>query len=101
MGRRTAELRLFSWILEKIKILLYFCLAKIYNEITVKKWQGLNRKGVNHMEALDMAISEKELKLLLNFVKDNLQEARETKDEENRNKRIDKTLEHIQQYLED
>ena len=48
-----------------------------------------------------MAISEKELKLLLNFVKDNLQEARETKDEENRNKRIDQTLEHIQQYLED
>lgn len=49
----------------------------------------------------EIAISEKELKLLLNFVKDNLQEARETKDEENRNKRIDKTLEHIQQYLED
>lgn len=49
----------------------------------------------------EMAISEKELKLLLNFVKDNLQEARETKDEENRNRRIDKTLEHIQQYLED
>ncbi len=53
------------------------------------------------MEVLDMAISEKELKLLLNFVKDNLQEAKETKDEEIRNKRIDKTLEHIQQYLED
>lgn len=84
-----------------MKILLYFCLAKVYNEVTVKKRQGLNRKGVNHMEVLDMAISEKELKLLLNFVKDNLQEARETKDEENRNKRIDKTLEHIQQYLED
>lgn len=49
----------------------------------------------------EIAISEKELKLLLNFVKDNLQEARETKDEENRNKRIDMTLEHIQQYLED
>lgn len=49
----------------------------------------------------EIAISEKELKLLLNFVKDNLQEARETKDEENRNRRIDKTLEHIQQYLED
>ena len=54
------------------------------------------------LEVMDeMAISEKELKLLLNFVKDNLQEARETKDEENRNERIDKTLEHIQQYLED
>ena len=101
MSRRTADLRLFSWIPEKLKILLYFCLAKVYNEVTAKKWQGLNRKGVNHMEVLDMAISEKELKLLLNFVKDNLQEARETKDEENRNKRIDKTLEHIQQYLED
>ncbi len=61
------------------------------------------QKGEYRMlEVMDeMAISEKELKLLLNFVKDNLQEARETKDEENRNKRIDKTLEHIQQYLED
>ncbi len=49
----------------------------------------------------DMAISEKELKLLLNFVKDNLQEAKETKDEDNRNRQIDKTLAHIQQYLED
>lgn len=48
-----------------------------------------------------MAISEKELKLLLNFVKDNLQEAKEAKDEEHRNKKIDKTLEHIQQYLDD
>lgn len=53
------------------------------------------------MEAVDIAINEKELKLLLNFVKDNLQEARDAKDEENRNKRIDRTLEHIQQYLED
>ncbi len=54
------------------------------------------------MEAIEeTAIDEKELKLLWNFVKDNLQEAKETKDEENRNKRIDKTLEHIQQYLED
>lgn len=48
-----------------------------------------------------MSISEKELKLLLNFVKDNLQEAKETEDEDYRNKRIDQTLEHIQQYLED
>ncbi len=101
MGRRTAELRLFSWILEKIKILLYFCLAKIYNEITVKKWQGLNRKGVNHMEVLDMAISEKELKLLMNFVKDDLKEARESEDTEKKNSKIDRVLEHIQQYLED
>ena len=56
----------------------------------------------NIMEAIEeTAIDEKELKLLWNFVKDNLQEAKETKDEENRNKRNDKTLEHIQQYLED
>lgn len=56
----------------------------------------------NIMEAIEeTAIDEKELKLLWNFVKDNLQEAKETKDEENRNKRNNKTLEHIQQYLED
>lgn len=62
------------------------------------EWKGAE----NMMEVMEeIAISEKELKLLLNFVKDNLQEARETKDEENRNRRIDKILEHIQQYLED
>ncbi len=32
------------------------------------------------MEVLDMAISEKELKLLMNFVKDDLKEARESED---------------------
>lgn len=68
-------------------------------------WQVnlMSRKELKAMMEVmeDMAISEKELKLLLNFVKDNLQEARDTKDEENRNKRIDRTLEHIQQYLED
>lgn len=65
------------------------------------KWQGLNRKGVNHMEVLDMAISEKELKLLMNFVKDDLKEARESEDTEKKNSKIDRVLEHIQQYLED
>lgn len=54
------------------------------------------------MEVLqDMAINEKELKLLLNFVKDNLEEAKDTKNEEDRNMRIQKTLDHIQQYLDD
>lgn len=46
-------------------------------------------------------IGEKELTLLLNFVKDNIEEAKETKDEEVRNDRLDKILNHIQQYLED
>ncbi len=54
------------------------------------------------MEAMEkMAISEKELKLLLNFVKDDLLEAKEARDEEDKNRKIGKTLEHIQQYLED
>ena len=47
------------------------------------------------------SISEKELKLLMNFIKDNLQEARDTDNEELRKERLEKTLEHIQQYLED
>lgn len=34
---------------------------------------------------LDMAISEKELKLLMNFVKDDLKEARESEDTETKN----------------
>ena len=49
----------------------------------------------------DMAISEKELKLLMSFIKDYLIEAKETTDEEKRNLKIEKVLEHIQQYLED
>ena len=49
----------------------------------------------------DMAISEKELKLLMNFIKDDLMEAKETTDSEKKNNKIDRVLEHIQQYLED
>lgn len=50
---------------------------------------------------MDMAISEKELKLLMNFIKDELTEAKETEDGEKKNIKIAKVLEHIQQYLED
>lgn len=49
----------------------------------------------------DMAISEKELKLLMNFIKDDLLEAKETEESEKKNQKIEKVLEHIQQYLED
>lgn len=61
------------------------------------------RKGEYGMlEVLDeMAISEKEMKLLMNFVKDDLKEARDSEDVEKKNKKIDRVLEHIQQYLED
>lgn len=55
-------------------------------------------KAVN-ME--NMAISEKELKLLMNFIKDDLTEAKESDDKEVKNNKIEKVLEHIQQYLED
>ena len=50
---------------------------------------------------LDMAISEKEFKLLMNFIKDDLTEAKESEETEKKNKKIDRVLEHIQQYLED
>ncbi len=49
----------------------------------------------------DIAISEKELKLLMNFIKDDLIEAKEARDEEKKNSKIERVLEHIQQYLED
>lgn len=49
----------------------------------------------------NMAISEKELKLLMNFIKDDLTEAKEVDDPERKNSKIEKVLEHIQQYLED
>lgn len=56
----------------------------------------------NTMEVIDeMAISEKEMKLLMNFVKDDLKEARDSEDIEKKNSKIDRVLEHIQQYLED
>ena len=49
----------------------------------------------------EMSISEKEMKLLMNFVKDDLKEARDSEDIEKKNKKIERVLEHIQQYLED
>ena len=53
------------------------------------------------MEVLEMSISEKELKLLMNFIKDDLKEARESDDTDKKNTKIDRVLENIQQYLED
>ena len=37
----------------------------------------------------------------MNFVKDDLEEARGSGDVEKKNSKIDRVLEHIQQYLED
>ena len=61
------------------------------------------RKGEHRiLEVMDeMAISQKEMKLLMNFVKDDLIEARDSEDIEKKNSKIDRVLEHIQQYLED
>ena len=62
----------------------------------------MNGKENRKMEVMDeMAISEKEMKLLMNFVKDDLKEARDSEDVEKKNSKIDRVLEHIQQYLED
>ncbi len=41
------------------------------------------------------------MKLLMNFVKDDLADARESEDVDKKNVKIDKVVEHIQQYLED
>ena len=61
------------------------------------------RKGEHRiLEVMDeMAFSEKEMNLLMNFVKDDLKEARDSEDVETKNSKIDRVLEHIQQYLED
>ena len=48
-----------------------------------------------------MAISEKELKLLMNFIKDDLNEAKDSASVEDKDSKIDRVLKHIQQYLED
>ncbi len=49
----------------------------------------------------NMSISEKELKLLLNFIKDDLEEVKKEKTAEEKDERVDKVLKHIQQFLED
>ena len=49
----------------------------------------------------EIGISEKELKLLMNFIKDDLMEAKESSDAAQKDKKIERVLEHIQQYLED
>ena len=60
------------------------------------------KENENMMEVADeMAISEKEMKLLMNFVKDDLTEARDSEDVQKKNDKINRVLEHIQQYLED
>lgn len=41
------------------------------------------------------------MKLLMNFVKDDLVDARESVDVDKKNVKIDKVLERIRQYLED
>lgn len=77
-------------------------LLRTYSIINiVKEGKALTNKGGNTMEVLDMAISEKELKLLMNFIKDDLTEAKESDKEEVKNQKIERVLEHIQQYLED
>ena len=66
-------------------------------------WQTVRLKGEQDLVQVmdEMAISEKEMKLLMNFVKDDLKEARDSEDVEKKNSKIDRVLEHIQQYLED
>ena len=61
------------------------------------------RKGEYRMlEVMDeIKKKKKEMKLLMNFVKDDLKEARDSEDVEKKNSKIDRVLEHIQQYLED
>ena len=49
----------------------------------------------------EMSISDKDMKFLMNFVKDDLNEAIDIEDIEKKNNKIDRVLEHIQQYLED
>lgn len=54
------------------------------------------------LEVMDeIAIGEKEMDLLLDFVKDDLKEARDSEDVAEKNSKMDRALEHIQQYLED
>lgn len=53
------------------------------------------------MENNEIAISEKELKFLMDFMKEDLKEAREKENIEEKNEKIDKILEKIQKFMED
>lgn len=67
-----------------------------------KEIENMEEKLIKNRERKmrDMEMSEKELKLLLNFIKDNLIEAKEADDIGMKNKKIERILEHMQQYLE-
>lgn len=67
-----------------------------------KEIENMEEKLIKNRERKmrDMEMSEKELKLLLNFIKDNLIEAKESDDIGMKNKKIERILEHMQQYLE-
>lgn len=49
----------------------------------------------------DMGMTDKQFKSWLRRIKRDLQEARDAKDEDSKNKKIDEMLEDIQQDLED
>lgn len=53
------------------------------------------------MENEEMAISEKELKLLMEFMKEDLIEARQKVNIEEKDEKIDKVVEKIQKFIED
>ena len=67
-----------------------------------KEIENMEEKLIKNRERKmrDMEMSEKELKLLLDFIKDNLIEAKESDDIGMKNKKIERILEHMQQYLE-
>jgi len=58
-------------------------------------------EGVGKMEVISTVISEKELKLLLSLLQDDLKEAQELKDIDEKNERIGRVIEHMQRYIED
>lgn len=67
-----------------------------------KEIENMEEKLIKNRERKmrDMKMSEKELKLFLNFIKDDLIEAKESDDIGMKNKKIERLLEHMQQYLE-
>jgi len=75
-------------------------LLRTYSIIDIVRRQGLTNIGkAVHMK--EMGMTDRQFNGFIRFLIDDLKEVREEKDEEKKNKRIEKILENLQSTLED
>ena len=75
-------------------------LLRTYSIIDIVRRQGLTNIGKEvHMK--EMGMTDKQFNGFIRFLIDDLKEVQEEKDEDKKNKRIEKILENLQSTLED